>query len=205
MRFPRITIVVAVVLTALLLAGCAESEPDAVQRESERRDQAVENMDTNIPSEPMDYSSTLAGIEFWKQKWGEEGKLAYIYFTNNAGEVTSYAVIEGLPVSYCASRTPPYKLVDPDDSGAGSGDGDSDPIVMVPAPAMDGAYYSGGQCLQFYAKDALTDAYIEWSIGGTQNYMLYDQPLEGPEVQDIPARSNTTIEEAQQAEQDTGQ
>ena len=70
---------------------------------------------------------------------------------------------------------------------------------MVKAPSMDGVYYSGGQCSQVYMKDAVKGKYMEFTAGGSLNYLLYEEP--GPlEVEPL---GFTKIEDVWDAE--TGQ
>jgi hypothetical protein len=65
----------------------------------------------------------------------------------------------------------------------------------VPAPGVDGVYYSGGQCNSYYGKDATTGAYVEYTAGLGINVLLFDEPLPrqdveplGPtSVEDVPA------------------
>lgn len=182
----RVGMIVAVV-AALFLAGCDyEESPRA--REQQTQDQNYDKITQQQKAEAIDYSSTRDAINKWVERWGQEGQVSYVYITDS-GEPTGYYVIKGLPVSYNASIVPPEKYVDL------PGDGTSD-LKPVQAPSMDAVYYrGGGSVAQFYAFDARTDAYYEWSVGGSQNYFLSDAPLQ--QYRNVPAIGDTSVEDMQ--------
>lgn len=157
----------AVLLTA---STCDGGEPEAQQQEAQSRQHAYEQLVANQPGESMNYSPTRETINFWIDTWDQEGKLSYVYLMAANGQIIGYHVLKGLPVSYCALLKPSYDFVNPE------GD-DNNELFRVPAPSSDGVYYSGGQCGQYYGVDATTDAYVEFSIGGSLNYLLFDEPL----------------------------
>ena len=89
---------------------------------------------------------------------------------NSEGKVLGFYVMKGLPVSYCTSLTPNYKIYnDGGDSGGGN--------LLLPAPSIDGVYYSGGECNRYYGFDVNTGAYMEFTVGQSMNMLLYDKPL----------------------------
>ncbi len=178
----RVVIMVmgALVAGSLMLGGCGE---DTSPQDQERKtnQQNYEDQVNKQPADTMEYSPTREGVNKWIDRWDEPGKLSYVYMVNADGEITGYYILEGLPISYCASLTPTEKV-----------EWDYEGNVVVKNPSMDGVYYSGGQCNQYYGFDASTGAYIEFSIGGSQNYYLLDQPLPR---QDIEALGLTTVED----------
>lgn len=163
-------VVAAIALLAGVSACDTASEPDANHQEQDARDNSYTKLVAAEPAHTMDYSSSRATINFWIDKWGQPNKLAYVYLVNSEGKPLGYYITKGLPVSYCAALTPPYQMAD------GGGDGEN-LKVPVPAPGVDGVYYSGDQCDTYYAQDATTDAYIEYTAGLGINVLLYDQPL----------------------------
>lgn len=124
-----------------------------------------------VPAHDMKYPVTRVTINGWIDTWGQQGKVSYVYMMNANGEAIGYYVLKGLPVSYCVSLRPNYTFVGTPD------DGDNAKNQKVPAPSTDGVYYSGGQCNTYYGFDAVTGAYIEYTVGLGINVLLYDQPL----------------------------
>lgn len=181
----KLIILVVVLMSGLLLAGCDEST-SAEQRENQAKAKNYEALQNSQPTKTMDYSPTRETINFWIETWDEQGKISYVYIFAANGQEIGYYVFEGLPVSYCASQTPPEQIKD-------RYEGD----VAVTAPSMDGAYYSGSACDVYYGKDAGTGSFIEFSTGGSQNYLLTEQPLDRPEVEPL---TSTSIEDVQQEE-----
>lgn len=167
----------ALTLTAGL-GACESGESGSSQSsESDRRQDSYDRLVAGQAAETMDYSPTRETINFWIETWEQEGKLSFVYFQGANGELLGYYVLEGLPVSYCAALTPTYEIIRRGDS-AGA-------MMSVPAPGVDGAYYSGGQCNTYYGKDATTGAYLEYTVGNGQNVLLFDEPLPRQDVQPL--------------------
>lgn len=169
----RMTKPALVVLTGLLLvAACTEESGggSSQDEESDRRQGSYDALVAAQPAGEMSYSPTRETINFWIDTWDEPNKLSFVYLQSADGTLLGYYVLEGLPVSYCAALTPTYDVIER------SGN-DGRAMVDVPAPAMDGAYYSGGQCDTYYGKDATTGAYVEYTAGLGINVLLYDEPL----------------------------
>jgi hypothetical protein len=165
-------------------------EPSAQHKESERKQDNYNHLVAEDPAHKMEHSPTRKTINDWIDTWGKDpNKLAYVYLQNAKGDY-GYFVIKGLPVSYCAALTPPDRV-----------DSSSNGKVTRPAPGMDGVYYSGGQCSSYYAMDASTGAYLEWSVGANQSYFLYDQPLNLPQFKSATPMGPTTIEKAKTLKQ----
>lgn len=178
----RRLIALAAALIALAVAGCTD---DNAQGEERQRQQGnYEVLTENQPADTMDYSPTRETINFWIDTWDEPGKLSYVYLQGANGELLGYYVLEGLPVSYCASLTPTYTY---EKHGGSNWSQD--------APAMDGVYYSGGQCDTYYGKDATTGTYIEYTAGLGINVLLYEEPLPRPDVEPL---GQTTTEDVDQ-------
>ena len=162
-------------VVATLLGACTSSGGggDSTKTEQKVQKGSYDALVKGQPAHAMSYSPTRNTANFWIDTWGKNpNKLAYVYLQNANGDFTGYYVFKGLPVSYCVALTPNYKLVDP---GGSSDNGN----IVVPAPSVDGVYYSGGQCNTYYGRDATTNAYIEYTAGLGINVLLYDQPLPG--------------------------
>lgn len=183
MRFRTLILVAIVFVTALTVSACDDK---ATEKEKQAQENNYQGLQAKQPARGMDYSPTREGLNYWMQTWEEPGKLSYVYLLAANGQELGYYVFEGLPVSYCASLTPTTKkFYDDGDSYAGT------------APSMDGVYYSGNQCSQYFGKDALTGSYMEFSIGSGINFLVYEQPLADLDTRPL---GPTTIKEAQEAE-----
>lgn len=165
-----ILFVVAILFTGITLSSCTETEPSAERQEQKTGAQNYENLAKQEPSKPTTYPANRKTINFYTTTWGEHAKTAYVYLTNASGEVVSYVVMDGPPVSMCTSLRPPYKLLDPAGDGVG-------PNLVVPAAGTDGVFYSGGECNTYYGKDASSGAFVEFSVGQSQSFILRDQPF----------------------------
>lgn len=171
------------VLPAVLVVGlsitagaCEDDSPGskATGKESKSQQDQYARLAANQPAHSGSYSPTRETINAWIDTWMKKpGKKSYVYIQNANGEY-GYYILKGLPVSYCASITPTYKLTQ-QDLGGNNGK------MKVPAPGMDGAYYSGTQCNSYYGMDAESGAYLEFTVGTNQSYFLYDQPMDPPQ------------------------
>ncbi len=177
----KLSLITTVVL-ALFLAGC-EHPDTADQKERKTQGTNYQQLQNKQPAEGMDFSPTRSGLNKWMETWEEPGKLSYVYLIASNGQKVGYYVFEGLPVSYCASLTPPDRVDDRP--------GESD--LVVQAPSMDAVYYSGSQCNQYFGFDATTGSYIEFSIGSGINFFVTEQPLP---LEDVEPLGFTTVDEA---------
>lgn len=174
-------------VTAVGLAACDDNSGEGAAQKNEQVTQQS-NYNRLVAADPahtMAHSPTRDTINGWIDTWSKPGKLAYVYLQNAAGDITGYYVFKGLPVSYCTSLTPNYKIIVPEVTG------DNTVPLAVPAPAIDGVYYSGGECNTYYGFDATTGAYIEYTAGLGINVLLYDQPLPPQKIGDAIALGPT--------------
>lgn len=167
--------IAAVVVLALGAGSCEEISGSKADNDATNRTKTVEQLINGQPAQSMTYSPTRETINGWINTWSKPGKLSFVYMTAANGQLTGYYVLKGLPVSYCASVTRNYDVKEAD---LGDYNGD----MMVPAPGVDGVWYSGGQCNQYYGFDATTGTYIEFSIGASRDYILSEEPLPNQEA-----------------------
>lgn len=182
----RIAISTLVILTALALVACSsESQNTAQNNEAKLRQSSYQRLAAAQPAHTMSYSPSRDTINFWIDTWGKQpGKLAYVYLLASNGQMIGYYVFKGLPVSYCAALTPTYEFLD--DAVDNRGDRVSiDGVLQVPAPGVDGVYYSGGQCSAYYGKDASTNQYIEYTVGQGISALVYERPLPRQDVEPL--------------------
>lgn len=178
----RMTTILAVVGALTLgLGACTSETPQSSQRqETERRQATYDDLVARQPAHSMEYSPTRDQINFWIDTWGtEEGKLSYVYLLASNGQMIGYYVFRGLPVSYCAALTPTYEHYGWSDSNTGVTG------YPVPAPGVDGVYYSGGQCSAYYGQDASTGSYLEYTVGQGISALIYEQPLPRQDVEPL--------------------
>lgn len=173
----RILKLIAATIAALALilglASCTSSGGDSggATADSKIQQTNADALQKLRPAHTMKDSGTRKHINDWIDTWGSDpDKPAYVYLVNTEGKVLGFYVMKGLPVSYCTALTPTYTFRDP----GGSGDY---PNIAVPAPSIDGAYYSGGDCNRYYGFDENTGAYMEFTVGQSMNMLLYDKPL----------------------------
>lgn len=169
----RIGLLIALLLAlAAILVGCSGDDSKPQRSEAKIRDNSYAGLSTRQPAHSMGYSPTRDTINFWIDTWGKDSnKPSYVYLQSATGDLLGYYVLKGLPVSYCAALTPTYRFEGTPNDGSGSLD------QQVPAPSVDGVYYSGGQCNTYYGRDYNSNAYIEYTAGLGINVLLYDQPL----------------------------
>lgn len=166
MKIKSKIVTAAVALAAgIALTGC-EIESSAQEKEDASRTKTYTNLVKSQPAETMKYSPTRETKNFWIRTWDEKGKLSYVYLMNGSGDVFGYFILEGLPVSYCTGLIPPVKV-----------DSDTDGKALVPQPSIDGTYSSGSNCSAFYGKDAVSGAYMEYTVGMGINALIFDQPM----------------------------
>lgn len=164
-------LVVALGVTIMLSASSCESEASAGEKENTSRLDTYERLVKNQPAHTMDYSPTRATKNFWIDTWGKKGQLSYVYMMDGTGDVFGYFILEGLPVNYCTGLVPPmqeYKV---------EGDSSGQRGELGPAPSVDGTFSSSSNCNQFYGKDAVSGAYVEYTAGMGINPLLFNQPM----------------------------
>ncbi|GAB3476773.1 hypothetical protein [Amycolatopsis cihanbeyliensis] len=165
----------AVIGAAVALAATGCTEDSSQDHELARQQSGYDRLTAAQPAERMSYSPTRATINYWIETWDEPDKLAYVYLQAGNGKLVGYYIFKGLPVSYCASLTPTYRW---ERHGSNSS--------RVPAPAMDGVYYTGGgSCQTYYGRDATTDSYLEYTVGTGISALIYEQPLPRQDIEPL--------------------
>lgn len=169
----RLIVLAIAILGALSVIACepVEEEKSADRTEQQKQTETYESLVETQPARGMSYSPSRDTANHWAETWEEEGKLSYVYLIDSVGHHIGYYIFRGLPVSYCASLTPPDKVDKTWYSGYGV------TAVTRSAPAIDGMYYANANCDQLYGYDAVSGAYMEFTGGGSFNYLLSDQPM----------------------------
>lgn len=185
----------AALALAIGVSACSStsSEGDAQKRESATQQNNYTAQVAKQPAHRMTYSPTRDTINGFVDVWNKPGQLAYVYLKNANGDVTDYFVMKHPPVSMCVALTPTYKVLTYD----GGTDGATSPVV-VPAPSLDGAYYSGGDCNTQYGFDAVSGSYLQFTAGLGQNVLLFTQPLPPQQLQNATPYGKAAQDQAQQ-------
>lgn len=172
-------VISSLIAIILLASACGEvsGQDSAQEQETESRQGSYEALVGAQPAPTMNYSPTRETVSAWIETWDTPGQVAFTYLLNFDGDAIGYYVLQGPPVSYCAALTPTYELLP-------WRHGDTRGYIEVPAPGVDGVYYSGGQCIQYYGIDATTGSLVEFTAGGSLNFFNSTQPL--PNFIDIP-------------------
>ncbi|MEV1295217.1 hypothetical protein [Pseudonocardia sp. NPDC049635] len=164
----------------LVLAGC-DSQPSTADREATTNLGAYDQLQANQPAAGMSYSPARNTLNRWAEQWSEPGKLSYVYLlAQGTGQPIGYYVLEGIPVSYCTSLTPTEQLHRFGAEGAG----------VTRLPGIDGTYYSGSGCDQYFGLEAGTGTILEFGAG--VSYLLSERPLQ----LDAAPLATTTVESA---------
>lgn len=172
--------------------ACTSSDASTPARkaESKARNGNYDRLVKNQPAHTGSYSPTRKTKNFWIDTWMKDpNKLSYVYIQNANGEY-GYYILKGLPVTYCVSLLPPeidHRINLGSDGSAG---------VTIPGPSMDGTYSSGANCNSYYGEDAVTGAYVEFSVGQNQSYQLFDQPISLPQYRGAQPMGPSTIDAA---------
>lgn len=160
---------------AFVLVACEENN------ESYREEMAVQKgtyakLTSAEPAKEMTNPKTRETINFWTETWNKKDQLAYVYLQNSEGNMLGYYVLDGPPVSMCASLTPNYDTMHSSNGG----------YTVVPTPGIDGVYRSAEDCSRYFGKDATNGSYIEFTVGMGINMLLYTQPLTNhPNVENL--------------------
>lgn len=166
-----------IVLVVGVLGACDfEVEGSSQEKEMKVQKGTYQDLVQKEPAKHMTNPKTRETINFWTETWNNPEQLAYVYLQNSSGEMIGYYALDGPPVSMCASLTPNYDTVHSSSGG----------YTVVPTPGIDGVYRSAEDCSRYFAKDATTGAYVEFTVGMGINMLLYTEPLTNhPNVQNL--------------------
>jgi len=150
-------VVLAVIVTGIFATGCAPT-PQDVDRQAQQdilsNGQAVE------PVYQTQNFLARGAINEWAKRMDTPDKLWYVYEYADSGVVLGYYISRTVPLSYGVSLTNPERMI----SGAAS----------MPAPGVDGVFYTGVDEDLYFFFDAETDTLIM-----TNNRLkILDMPLD---------------------------
>jgi len=164
------------VIAVLFLAACEEGAGESKRSELEIQNNTYNELVSKEPAKNMTNPKTRETINFWTETWNEHDQLAYVYLQNSTGDMIGYYVLDGPPVSMCASLTPNYDTLHSSNGG----------YTVVPTPGIDGVFRSAEDCSRYFGKDATSGAYVEFTVGMGINMLLYTDPLTNhPNVENL--------------------
>lgn len=174
-RWASLAILAAV--TAFVVAACTSQDSQSGQEADTNTGQsAYDKAVQEEPAHSCEQCQTRHTINFWLDTWNNPNALSYNYIgafdSDGVFHASLYYVLKGLPVSYCTSLRPNFKLYDIEGDGMG-------PSLVIPQPASDNVYYSGGDCERYYGEDATTGAYVEFKYPLTAMVQTFSQPVVG--------------------------
>lgn len=173
---------IGITLGLLFVTGCT-SQPTAQRTESENKQTDYELQVKNQPAEDMNgWSPTRQTANGWVKTWREPGKLAYVYLIASNGQMVGYYVFEGPPNNKCIALTPTWTYEEYKGSN-----------FQVPAPSVDGAYYSSNQCQDYYGFDAVSGAYMEYTIGAGISHLFSSEPMPRQDVEPLGVATVETV------------
>jgi hypothetical protein len=183
----HLVVLLAVLGLGLGLTACDDgSKPTARAREQKATGSNYSRLVANQPAHTVTHSPTRDTKNFWIDTWGKTpNKLSYVYLQDAVGR-WGYFILKGLPVTYCVSLVPPEQKARVD---LGEYEGDT----YVQAPSMDGTFSSNSNCTSYYGKDAVSGAYVEFSVGANQSYLLYSEPMSLPQFKDATPLGKSTF------------
>lgn len=163
-------------VTVVLLLGACETQSDTYKSEMEVQSGTYKHLVEKEPAKNMTNPKTRETINFWTETWNNPEQLAYVYLQNSNGDMIGYYVLDGSPVSMCASLTPNYDTIHSSNGG----------YTVIPTPGIDGVYRSAEDCSRYFGKDATSGAYVEFTVGMGINMLLYTEPLTNhPNVENL--------------------
>jgi hypothetical protein len=161
----------------LLTAASCDDSPSSTASEAQSQRNSYDAQVKRQPAHSMHYSPTRDTINGWIDTWDDPNAVSYVYLQGGDGKLLGYYVLKGRPVTMCAALTPTWQFVGTPNDGSDVRD------QQVPAPGVDGVYYSGDQCNDYYG--FTTDGtYIEYTVGQGINVLLYNTPL--PQANNVP-------------------
>lgn len=176
------SLIVGTVVASIMLMGASSCVKEDSQSQGRKtQEEIMKRAQQSVPVPQVENFRTRKAVAEWMERMDTPDKVFYIYLLGNNGQKIGYYIGQTRPISVCSFMTPTEREIGVGGSGA-------NPLGQ--APALDGVWYGGGGCDQYFFFDAETDALH--SIGGI-NYLVSDQPLEV----DVEPLSVTTIEDVQ--------
>lgn len=150
------------VLLALVLIACEDTGEDHQQADRRTQDDVQNRLQEVEPVPEITGAAARTAVRQHLERWQESDVVSFVTLFADAGQPIGYYTAQGKVASTCQMLTAPDRVV----GGTNGG------YVTRKAPALDGTYYTSGDCgIFFFTADS--DAYVEWN----GKYLVTDQPL----------------------------
>lgn len=142
--------VAAVLFSALALAGCKENTSTAAEKADKLNKQAQNDVKAratqSVPVPRVTNFQARKNVAEYLERLDEPGKVWYIYERAPlTGKILGYYTSSSYPQSVCTFMTQPEQVEEVSTMGQGA-----NPISTTTAMALDGVYYKGGDCPDFF-------------------------------------------------------
>lgn len=166
-------IVSSIAVLGLTLAGCSDQSTSAAEQADAANKSAQNDVKAratqSIPVPHISNFQARKNIVEYLNRLDEPNKVWYVYERAPlSGEILGYYTSSSYPQSVCTFMTQPEEVVERVSSYGRS-------MVTTTAMALDGVYYKGGSCPDFFF-DYNTGALIVLDEGALAN--AYDQLLD---------------------------
>lgn len=168
----RFWIVIAVILAVFITAACTNEDTDYREEEEDTQRQVQNRLQEQVPVPEIEGAAAREAIRRHLERWQDPNVVSYVTLFSRNGEPVGYYEASGKVASTCQMMTKPDQIVD----------NRSVDDTVVQAPALDGTYYTRGNCGVFFFT-AQSDTYVE--LSPQWMYMVTDQPLPIPDVEPL--------------------
>lgn len=172
----KIILISSIVVASLALAGCKDTTQSAAERADQANKQAQNDIKARatqaVPVPHITNFQARKNIEEYLNRLDEPNKVWYVYErAPMTGEILGYYTSSSYPQSVCTFMTQPEEI---EETRVGGGTGPN-PVSVTTAMALDGVYYKGGSCPDFFF-DYNTGAMVVLDSDAVT--IAVDQPLD---------------------------
>lgn len=159
-----VLLMASLALFVFMAASCSQGG-ETIERDKKAQDEVLSRaQDAEPPYQIQNFLSRQA-INEWLRRMDTPNKLWYIYLRAESGAFIGYHICKTVPLSYGVSITNPARIADIG----------GEPDLVMPAPGLDGVFYTGVDPTLYFCFDSETDALILFALG---NSTIYDKPLD---------------------------
>lgn len=143
-------LITSIVMMTVALSGCQETSKTAAQKADEANQRAKNNVKAkatqSVPVPEITNFQARKNVAEYMKRLDEPEKVWYIYErAPMTGEILGYYTSSSYPQSICTFMTPPETVEEIRVRGSGP-----NPVAVTTSMALDGIYYKGGACPEFF-------------------------------------------------------
>lgn len=157
-----ILLTLVILATGVIVIACGR-EPSVQEVDKQAQEDILSRAQASEPVYQIQNFLSREAINEWLKRVDVPNKLWYIYLLSDSGAMIGYHVSRTIPLSYGVSITNPAQRI----TGSWGN-------VVMPAPGLDGVFYTGSDPSIHFCFDAETDALITFSC----EFVYYDMPLD---------------------------